>query len=58
MVVTNWGMFIWRVMPFGMKNGPPTFQRTMTKAFRKYFDNVMKIFLDNFIVYSDMEIHL
>jgi hypothetical protein len=58
MVVTNWGMFIWRVMPFGTKNGPPTFHRTMTKAFREYLDNVMKIFLDNFIVYSDMEIHL
>jgi hypothetical protein len=22
---TDWGTFIWRVMPFGIKNGPPTF---------------------------------
>jgi hypothetical protein len=35
--------------------GPPTFQRTMTKAFKEYLDNVMKKFLDNFIIYSDME---
>jgi hypothetical protein len=29
----------------------------VTKAFRKYMDIFMKIFLDDFIVYSDMEIH-
>ncbi len=23
--VTNWGAFVWMVMPFGVKNGPPTF---------------------------------
>ncbi len=36
MFVTNWGMFIWRVMPFGMKNAPPRSQKTMTKAFKEY----------------------
>jgi hypothetical protein len=30
----------------------------VTKAFREYLDNFMKIFLDDFIVYSDMESHL
>jgi hypothetical protein len=23
--ITNWGAFVWMVMPFGVKNGPPTF---------------------------------
>jgi hypothetical protein len=23
--ITNWGAFIWKVMPFGVKNGPPTY---------------------------------
>jgi hypothetical protein len=23
--VINWGTFVWMVMPFGVKNGPPTF---------------------------------
>jgi hypothetical protein len=23
--VTNWGAFVWMVMQFGVKNGPPTF---------------------------------
>jgi hypothetical protein len=43
MFVTNWGTFIWRVLPLGMKNEPPTFQRVMTKTFRKYLNNFMKI---------------
>jgi hypothetical protein len=32
-------------MLFGVKNGPPTFQRAMTKTFRKYLLNFfMKFF--------------
>ncbi len=56
--VTDWGVFIWKVMLFGVKNGPPTYQRAVTKTFREYLDNFMKIFLDDFMVYSDMESHL
>jgi hypothetical protein len=43
---------------FGVKNGPSTYQRDVTKAFKKNLDNIMKIFLNNFIAYSDMESHL
>jgi len=46
------------VMPFGVIDGPPTFQRAINKTFRKYLDQFMKIFLDDFIIYSDMESHL
>jgi hypothetical protein len=56
--VTNWGAFIWRVMPFGVKDGPLTFQKVVTKTFKEYRNIFMKIFLDDFIVYSDMKIHL
>jgi len=56
--VTDWGAFIWKVMLFGVKNGPPTYQRAMTKTFKEYLDNFMKIFLDDFTMYSDMESHL
>jgi hypothetical protein len=56
--VTDWGVFIWKVMLFGVKNGPPTYQRTMTKAFKEYLDNFMKIYMNDFMVYSDMESHL
>lgn len=56
--VTNWGAFIWRVMFLGMKYGPPTYQKAMKKTFKKYLDNFMKMFMVNFIVYNDMEMHL
>jgi hypothetical protein len=45
-------------MSFGVKNGPPTYQKVVTKTFRKYLDNFMKIFLNDFTIYSDMESHL
>ncbi len=45
------GAFIWKVMLFGVKNGPPTYQKIITKALREYLDNFMKIFLDDFTVY-------
>ncbi len=56
--VTHWGVFIWKVMPFGVKNKPPTYQKVVTKTFREYLDNFMKIFLDDFTVYNDMGSHL
>jgi hypothetical protein len=56
--VTNWGAFIWMVMPLGVKNGPPTFQRIVARTFIKYLDQLVKICLDDFVVYSDMESHL
>ncbi len=45
-------------MPFGVKNGPPTYQKAMTKTFKEYLDDFMKIFLNDFMVYNDMESHL
>jgi hypothetical protein len=45
-------------MSFGVKNGPPTYQRAMIKTFREYLYSFMKIFLDDFTMYSDMESHL
>ncbi len=46
------------VILFGVKNGPPTYQRVVTKAFREYNDVFMKIFLDDFIIFHDLCIHL
>jgi hypothetical protein len=46
------------LMPFGVKNGPPTYQRPITKAFCEYIDVFLKIFLDDFIVFNDLSTHL
>jgi hypothetical protein len=45
-------------MPFGVQNGLSTFQRTVSRAFREYLDQFMKIFLDDFMVYDDMNSHI
>jgi hypothetical protein len=42
------------VMPFGVKNGPPTYQRAITKAFHEYIDVFMKIFLDDSMVFINL----
>jgi len=45
-------------MLFGIKNEPPTYHKVVTKTLREYLDNVMKIFLDDFTMYNDMDSHL
>jgi len=42
-------------MAFGVKNGPPTYQHAINKAFCEYIDLFMKIFLDDFIIFNIMD---
>ncbi len=49
---------MWVVMPFEFKNAPPTYQRVVSKVFKDYLDDFMKIFLDDFMVFSDLDTHL
>ncbi len=53
-----WTGGIWKVMSFKVLNEPPTYQKIVTKTFKEYLDNFMKIFMDDYIVYSKMESHL
>jgi hypothetical protein len=45
-------------MPFGVKNGSPTYQRVVTKAFCEYINIFMKISLNDFTIFSDLLTHL
>lgn len=56
--ITKWGAFVWLVMPFGLTNAPLTYQRAVNKAFKEYLGIFMKLFLDDFTVYSDIPDHL
>ncbi len=49
---------MWVVMPFGVKNGSPTYQRVVTKACCEYINIFMKIFLNDFIIFNDLLTHL
>jgi hypothetical protein len=52
------GAFVWVVIPIGVQIEPPTYQKATIKAFHEYIDVFMKIFLDDFVVFTDMSIHL
>ena len=56
--ITEWGEYVWVVMPFGLKNAPPTYQRIVNQIFKDYLNDFMKLFLDDFSVYSDVATHL
>jgi hypothetical protein len=55
--VINQGAFVWIVMPFDVKNCPPTYQWTINKTFCLYENSFMKIFLSDFIVFRNMDMH-
>jgi hypothetical protein len=49
---------MWVVMPFGVKNGWPTYQKAIIQTFHEYIDVFIKIFLDDFVVFSDLSTQL
>ncbi|KAL2631182.1 hypothetical protein R1flu_015868 [Riccia fluitans] len=56
--ITEWGAFAYRVMPFGLKNAPSTFQRVVTTAFEEYLNEFMQTYLDDFTIYGSRTDHL
>ena len=47
------GTFTYRRMPFGLCNALATFQRCMVSIFLDYVENIIEVFMDDFIVYAD-----
>ncbi|MCO5577579.1 hypothetical protein L7F22_031410 [Adiantum nelumboides] len=56
--ITEWGAFMYLVMPFGLCNALATLQRCMMEIFNEFLHRFLAIFMDDFIVYSDEEQHL
>lgn len=50
---TPLGLFQFKVMPFGLRNSPATFQRLMGEVFRGYEGVFLKVYLDDVIFYSN-----
>jgi hypothetical protein len=51
--VTKYGQFEFLVMPFGLKNAPPQFQRMMDHIFAG--KNFVAVYLDDIVIYSNSE---
>jgi hypothetical protein len=45
-------------MPFGLKNVAPTYQQVVNTTFKDYLGVFMKLFLDDFNVFNDLDTHL
>ena len=57
--ITKYGLYEYTKMPFGVCNGPSTFQRCMELVFRGMQWKVLLIYLDDIIIYSsNYENHL
>ena len=50
---TRYGLYEWLVTPFGLTNGPATFQRYINHTLREYLDEFVSAYLDDILIYSD-----
>ena len=56
--IMPWGCFAYRVMPFGLTNASSTFQRFMNYVFQPYFGKSIRVYIDDFCIYSSRVLHL
>jgi hypothetical protein len=56
--IIKWDIFVWLIMPFMLKNMPPTYQQTINKAFKEYLVVFIKCFKDDFNVFNDLKTHM
>ncbi|MCO5587501.1 hypothetical protein L7F22_041450 [Adiantum nelumboides] len=56
--ITEWGAFMYLVMPFGLCNAPATFQHCMMEIFSEFLHRFLAIFVDDFTIYSTEELHI
>ena len=50
---TRFGLYHWRVMPFGLCNAPATFQSMMDSIFHDLLDNGVIVYIDDILAYSE-----
>ena len=53
---TRYGSYKCKVLPFGLTNGPATYQRYMNDVLFDYLDEFCTAYLDDILIYSDDEL--
>lgn len=49
---THYGLFEWKVCPFGLTGSPATFQRYINWVLREYLDDFCSAYVDDILVFS------
>ena len=52
---TRYGTYKYKVFPFGLTNGPATYQWYINDVLFDYLDDFCTAYLDNIIIYSENE---
>jgi transposase InsO family protein len=52
---TRYGSYKCKVLPFGLTNGPATFQRYMNEVLFEFLDDFCTVFMDDILIYSANE---
>jgi hypothetical protein len=50
--ITDWGLYCYKVMPFGLKNAGATYQRLMNRMFKKQMGQNVEVYVDDMLVKS------
>jgi transposase InsO family protein len=53
---TRYGTFKYKVVPFGLTNGPATFQRLINEIFMDCLDDFLTAYIDDLLIYSNDEL--
>jgi hypothetical protein len=54
---TRYGSYEWLVMPFGVADGPSTFQSFTNHVLRKNLDDFVSTYLDNILIFSSGDLN-
>jgi hypothetical protein len=56
--ITEWGSFMYSLMPFVLKNSPTVFFRIVIETFRDFIHKFLEFYMDDWIVYSFLKEHV